>query len=87
MVYSTCSLSEDQNEGVVQWLMNEFPDARVVSVDFATGAPSPGSPTLKRTGRIKGTVQFLPNLDQNVGSVDLERLNGGGFFLAKIVKS
>jgi 16S rRNA C967 or C1407 C5-methylase (RsmB/RsmF family) len=79
MVYSTCSLEEDQNEGVVRWLLGEYPCAKIIPVDFSCH--------LKREGTIPGTVQFLPNMDPVQQSVDPGQLCGGGFFLAKIFKS
>jgi 16S rRNA C967 or C1407 C5-methylase (RsmB/RsmF family) len=79
MVYSTCSLEEEQNEGVVRWLLGEYPCAKIIPVDFSCH--------LKREGTLPGTVQFLPNMDLAQQSMDPGRLCGGGFFLAKIFKS
>lgn len=89
MVYSTCSLSKEQNEDVVTWLMEEFSDARIVPVNFSARCATDDaseSLDLVREGTIPGTVQFLPNLGRQAGSVDLDQLFGGGFFLAKLVK-
>ena len=95
LVYSTCSLSFDQNEGVVGWLLGEFPDARLVPVNFLKdGAKKDSPPTehsdLVQEGSISGTVRFLPNViskNEQVATPDRGRLYGGGFFLAKILKS
>jgi len=82
MVYSTCSLAEEQNENVVSWLLNEFRGSvDLVPVAFNTagtkGASScPGSSIID--GKIKGTVRFCPSISDD--------LFGGGFFLAKLRK-
>ena len=54
MVYSTCSLSEEQNEGVVKWLLSEFPDAKLVPIAFPSN-----SENLKRPGSIPGWFQWI----------------------------
>lgn len=74
MVYATCSLSTNQNEGVVDWLLKEMgPRAKLVAISF------PNAPPSVRTGSIPGTLRFWPSRDP-------KELTGGGFFLAKIIK-
>jgi 16S rRNA C967 or C1407 C5-methylase (RsmB/RsmF family) len=97
MVYSTCSLSEDQNEGVVSWLLKQHAEARIIPVSFASGLPETSS--LIKEGTLPGTVRFVPNTesyeDSPVTSGDdslvsrylSNSLFGGGFFLAKIQKA
>lgn len=97
MVYSTCSLSEVQNEGVVSWLLKQHAEARVVPVSFASGLPE--SSSLIKEGTLPGTVRFVPNTesydDSPVTSGDGSLVSqsfpnglfGGGFFLAKIQKA
>jgi 16S rRNA C967 or C1407 C5-methylase (RsmB/RsmF family) len=80
LVYSTCSLSQDQNERVVQWLLQGHTDAFLVPVHFPTAKSS----QLVMAGTLEGTVRFTPNLGQESESVDM--LFGDGFFLAKIGK-
>lgn len=91
MIYSTCSLSEEQNEGVVSWLLKHHLDARIVPLSFTSNIPD--NSDLVKEGTLPGTVRFLPNTDihpENMSllpSVDTRRLFGGGFFLAKIEKT
>jgi len=91
MVYSTCSLDQDQNEGVVRWLLQEFPEAQLVPVDFTDDRDTEkdGSNDLVQEGTLPGTVRFLPNAcdDEKQRMPNIRRLYGGGFFLAKIVKT
>lgn len=76
LVYSTCSLSHDQNENVVKWLLDKMPDAVTVPVHFP-GASS----KLVVEGSLQGTIRFYPNLGQ-----ESLALFGDGFFLAKLAK-
>jgi 16S rRNA C967 or C1407 C5-methylase (RsmB/RsmF family) len=80
MVYSTCSLSVDQNEKVVQYLLDTSHDSFIIPVEF-TKAKS----TLVLEGSIPGTIRFLPNVG-GVEQDDDSSLLGGGFFLAKLGK-
>ena len=80
LVYSTCSLSEDQNEKVVKWLLESNEDAVLIPIHF---------PLIKNTkfvteGSLAGTVRFYPNLVQKAEPTTL--LLGDGFFVAKIRK-
>jgi 16S rRNA C967 or C1407 C5-methylase (RsmB/RsmF family) len=97
MVYSTCSLSEDQNEGVVSWLLKQHTEARIVPVRFASELPETCS--LIKQGTLPGTVRFVPNTasykdspatsgDDSLVTPSIPNgLFGGGFFLAKIQKA
>jgi 16S rRNA C967 or C1407 C5-methylase (RsmB/RsmF family) len=82
MVYATCSLSEDQNEGVIQWLFEQdvCSKAKIIPVKFESADKN-----LVQEGTVAGTIRFIPNVSIN-GKVDLSKLYGGGFFLAKIQK-
>ena len=78
MVYATCSLSTEQNEGVVNWLLSEHPTASIVPLY------SPFRSSMVREGGVIGTLRFLPNIK----SLSEEpELFGGGFFVAKIQKA
>ena len=96
MIYSTCSLSEDQNEMVVAWLMNEFSEtAFVVPISFSRffspqhNQNSTGSPNITE-GELG--VRFHPNLppkrteNGEAHCTSSQLCFGGGFFLAKIGK-
>jgi 16S rRNA C967 or C1407 C5-methylase (RsmB/RsmF family) len=72
LVYSTCSLSSAQNEGVVQWLLDGEHDACLIPLDFGS------KEDFIVQGSIAGTVRFVPRTT-NFAS-------GGGFFVAKITK-
>ncbi|CAJ1908961.1 unnamed protein product [Cylindrotheca closterium] len=77
LVYSTCSLSHAQNENVVKWLLEKYPDdCYSIPVNFLNAKS-----TLIVEGTLKGTIRFYPNLAKE----DME-LFGDGFFLAKLGK-
>jgi len=99
MVYSTCSFSEEQNEEVVQWLLDQHQsEASVVPLSFEvdiSANPSPNALGLIRQGSIPGTIRFIPPVVDNKSmggaattseSKITQNLCGGGFFLAKIKK-
>lgn len=72
LVYSTCSLSTSQNEGVVQWLLDENKlDATLIELRFP-------AENFIVEGSVKGTVRFVPS--------SADAFCGGGFFVAKIAK-
>ncbi len=96
MVYSTCSLSEDQNELIVSWLLEKFPnEAHLVPVKFQVQNDGDGVGSLISEGSLPGTVRFQPNPQafelQPAESLHLDfpraNLYGDGFFLAKIGKT
>jgi 16S rRNA C967 or C1407 C5-methylase (RsmB/RsmF family) len=78
MVYSTCSLSTNQNEDVVRWLLQNNEDAYLIPVQFQWVESA-----FITDGSLAGTVRFSPNLGQESSN---EALFGDGFYLAKIGK-
>jgi len=90
MVYSTCSFSEDQNEGVVEWLLREHLGAELVPLDFRQASccnSFSACPNLIESRRLPGTARFLPYLESsNAAETRDGCLFGEGFFLAKIMK-
>ena len=92
MVYSTCSLSERQNEEVVQWLLKQYNDAFVIPVSFSHNNESRTWAAAElqfiQEGKITGTVRFNPFVgsDESTSAKYNCALSGGGFFLAKMGK-
>ena len=89
LVYSTCSLSTEQNEDVVSWLLQEYSmDAYLIPVSFADEFKIDDNKDMIFEGSLGGTVRFHPNVVFQT-EVDFNSRNamfGGGFFLAKIGK-
>lgn len=68
MVYSTCSLSYQQNEYIVDWLLKLYPNtATLIPVTFhnTNNEISVQQNSYIQEGSIKGTVRFLPNVIYN----------------------
>ncbi|KAL0478753.1 ribosomal RNA small subunit methyltransferase F [Acrasis kona] len=61
MVYSTCSLTRDQNEGVVEWLLSNYKEAVVVE-PFEDLKQVP-----YREGKIKNTARLDPIVSNTSG--------------------
>lgn len=80
LVYSTCSLSTAQNEGVVQSLLDAEKDAYLIPLEFSSSNDDAGTIDFIREGSIKGTIRFVPS------NSDDSSFSGGGFFVAKIGK-
>jgi 16S rRNA C967 or C1407 C5-methylase (RsmB/RsmF family) len=81
LVYSTCSLSIEQNEGVVKWLLENHKASFVIPVKFPLAEGSRIG-----DGTLEGTVRFLPSLATTDVTDSAASLYGGGFFLAKVGK-
>ncbi len=76
LVYSTCSLEPEENEGVVDWLLQRHPEAKIMKVDVPGLKSSP--PVLEFEGRkynpaLRHAIRIWPQDN------DTE-----GFFVAKI---
>jgi 16S rRNA C967 or C1407 C5-methylase (RsmB/RsmF family) len=85
LVYSTCSLMEQQNENVVRWLLDTYNDAFIIPVSFNNHNTSEQTRTFMEEGSLEGTVRFNPLATISKGVVE-ECLPGAGFFLSKIGK-
>ena len=78
LVYSTCSLEDVQNSGVVEQFLLQTTTAQTVPLYWTQqGCAVP--PTAVRPARLPGTIQFYPSSD--------DPLFGSGLFVAKIRKS
>lgn len=81
LIYSTCTFSVEENEEVVNWLLENFEDARVINidnklinleVDYVNGLTEFNKKEFNTN--IKNSIRVLPNS------------NFGGFFLCLIEK-
>jgi 16S rRNA C967 or C1407 C5-methylase (RsmB/RsmF family) len=57
LVYSTCSLSVHQNEGIVQWLLHRNSSAKLIPICRFLDQ------SFVREGSIPGTLRFLPSTE------------------------
>ena len=77
MIYSTCSLTQAQNEQVVQWLLNCEPEAKLVPIDNTEKWIDPITrKQVWQAGTLPHTVRFHPLHSRT-----------SGLFIAKIVRS
>jgi tRNA (cytosine49-C5)-methyltransferase len=78
MVYSTCSLEPEENEGVIDYLLHQFPDADILPVKLAglkTSPPIQEFNNKKYDSRVSRSLRIWPQDN------DTE-----GFFVAKLRK-
>lgn len=83
LVYSTCTFSPEENEGVINWFINTYPEFEVVDISIdglANGQPSwvNGHESLSKTKRawphkLRGEGHFLAKLRKCSKDVDLNK--------------
>jgi len=90
LIYSTCSLCSEQNEGVISWLLHQEGDAFVTPVSFTKATSlllgeKRASKDLITEGSICGTVRFCPSLELSL-SVATEETNAVSSDIGSIKK-
>jgi 16S rRNA C967 or C1407 C5-methylase (RsmB/RsmF family) len=83
MVYSTCSLSQEQNENIVSWLLERNKDAFLVPIHFPSIMKQS---KFVKEGLLEGTIRFYPTLGSKEDAATQAPLLGDGFFAAKLGK-
>lgn len=78
LVFSTCTIVEDENEGVVKWALDKFPKLRLVDATPFYGGVGIEGCDLSEEDRKKVQRFGLHNRVKNVDSV--------GFFISKFIK-
>ncbi|MBU1199734.1 MAG: NOL1/NOP2/sun family putative RNA methylase [Nanoarchaeota archaeon] len=78
MIYSTCTMEPEENEGVVNWLLEKYPDAKVEKIELNIKR----SPAILEFGKEKYNPQVKECLRIWPQDNDSE-----GFFVAKIRKT
>ena len=63
MVYSTCTLSFEENQNQVQWFLSEFPDMKAQAFDDRI----PGLNEDEKAQAARGTLELLPYVHQTDG--------------------
>lgn len=77
LVYSTCSLEPEEDEMVVDWALNEFPQLKLEKIELPIGDEGTIDPFgIQLNKSIKNTRRFWPN-----------KINTQGFFIAKFKKT
>lgn len=82
LVFSTCTINQHENELMVAWALQKFPQLQLVAIDSHFG--SPGWPTAGLTAdQLQMVRRFGP---PNTASREFSLHNSIGFFVAKFVK-
>ncbi|XP_072029543.1 uncharacterized protein [Amphiura filiformis] len=87
LVYSTCTITTEENEGLVQWALNTFPDMQLAPQIPHLGGSGMSSPDLSLTDtQLKLLQRFDPSIIMTTSSVPKYNMDTIGFFVAKFVK-
>ncbi|XP_063825566.1 tRNA (cytosine(72)-C(5))-methyltransferase NSUN6 isoform X2 [Ostrinia nubilalis] len=85
LVYSTCTVTIDENEGLVQWTLENFPCLRLVPAEPLLGGPGLSGSGLNDDQRVM-VQRFGPEVD-NLRLAEPIYRDSIGFFIAKFTKS
>ena len=85
MVYSTCTLEPEENEGTVTYLLDNFPNARVQKIDILEKKEFEGYMEVIKPGIKKwsGNI-YNKQVENSIRIIPNERMMG--FYIAKIFK-
>ncbi|XP_045516991.1 tRNA (cytosine(72)-C(5))-methyltransferase NSUN6 isoform X1 [Pieris brassicae] len=84
LVYSTCTITIEENEGLVKWALENFPNIKLIAADPLCGGPGLANCGLIDTERAM-VQRFGPHEDP-LRPVDLVYKNSIGFFIAAFEK-
>lgn len=85
LIYSTCTLEPEENEGVVSYLLDKFSDASIKEVDlFNTKEFEEYEKYIKRGIREYNGIKYHPEVHKSYRIIPSSNMMG--FFIAKIVK-
>jgi len=75
MTYSTCTINAEENEGMVQYILTEFPCMQLLPINLDIGLPGLPGMGLRENDR-----SFVRRFDPS------NSLDTMGFFVAKFAK-
>ncbi|KPJ08458.1 Putative methyltransferase NSUN6 [Papilio machaon] len=84
LVYSTCTITEEENERMVAWVLDKFPNMQLVPAEPLLGGP--GLPNVGLSDEQRIMVQRFGPEDDPLRQVDDIYKNSIGFFTAKFIK-
>ncbi|XP_013164893.1 PREDICTED: putative methyltransferase NSUN6 isoform X2 [Papilio xuthus] len=84
LVYSTCSITQEENERMIAWVLNKFPNMQLVPAEPLLGGP--GLANIGLTDEQRIMVQRFGPEEDPLRQVDDIYKNSIGFFIAKLIK-
>ncbi|XP_039966533.1 tRNA (cytosine(72)-C(5))-methyltransferase NSUN6 isoform X2 [Bactrocera neohumeralis] len=81
LVYSTCTVTEEENESVVAWVLEKFPQMRLVPA-----TPHLGGIGLEQTALSNVERQYVQRFGQQPKEFEGVPIDTVGFFIAKFIK-
>ena len=74
LVYSTCTFAPEEDEQNISWLLNSYPDLKLIPIEKASGMDDGRPEWADGNEELKKTVRLFPH-----------HLKGEGHFIAKLV--
>lgn len=68
LVYSTCTYAKEENEDVITWFLENYPDMELIPIDVTWGRPAFGMPARRIFPMDKGEGHFLCKLKKTRGT-------------------
>lgn len=81
LVYSTCTVTEEENEGMVAWVLDTFPQMSLVPA-----TPHLGDIGLEQTALSNVERQYVQRFGQQAKEIEGVPFDTVGFFIAKFLK-
>ncbi|CAD7006315.1 putative methyltransferase NSUN6 [Ceratitis capitata] len=81
LVYSTCTVTEQENEGIVAWVLEKFPQMKLVAA-----TPRLGGSGLAYNGLSDVERQYLQRFSHDTTEAEGVPIDAVGFFIAKFIK-
>nr|XP_026499726.1 putative methyltransferase NSUN6 [Vanessa tameamea] len=85
LIYSTCTVTVDENEGMVAWALEKFPCLKLIPAEPLYGGP--GLPNVGLSDKERLMVQRFGPEDDELRPVEDIYKNTIGFFIAAFVKT
>ncbi|XP_050351255.1 tRNA (cytosine(72)-C(5))-methyltransferase NSUN6 [Nymphalis io] len=85
LIYSTCTVTVDENEGMVSWVLEKFPCLKLIPAEPLYGGP--GLPNVGLSDKERVMVQRFGPEDDDLRPVEDIYRNTIGFFIAAFVKT
>ena len=85
MVYSTCTSAPEENEAVIEYLLNQFPEAKLLPITLPKDIPAQEG--LEQWGKEKFSNDIPSHVKRIWPHLETDKWVSESFFIAKIIKT